>query len=161
MRDPYVKVPLSIITSDLKPQSKVLLAYMINFKNMNGGEKPICKSARELGEAVNLTSTTVQRSLAELESRGLIEVQKGHVSSYFVQPNMGQDQPNMGQDQPNMGQDQPNMGRFNPNRVNPIHLYIKENKKESLKQISKSARTREREEYQFSPDLFDRKRKAD
>ena len=104
MGEPYVKVPLSILTSDLKPQSKLLFAYMLNFRNMNGNWKALCKSAKELGEALKIPATTIQRSIAELESRGLIEVQKGHVSSYLVQPTMGQDQPTMGQDQPNVGQ---------------------------------------------------------
>ena len=177
MGEPYVKFPLSILTSDLKPQSKILFAYMLNFRSMNGDGKALCKSAKELGEALNISTTTVKRSIAELESRGLIEVQKGHVSSYRVQSNMDQSQSNMDRVQSNMDQSQSNMDqsqsnmdrvqsnmdRVQSNMDQPYTFIYKRNNKRNLKEssklISKSARAREREEMQYSPDLF--KRRAD
>ena len=150
MGEPYVKVPLSILTSDLKPQSKLLFAYMLNFRNMNGNWKALCKSAKELGEALKIPATTIQRSIAELESRGLIEVQKGHVSSYLVQPTMGQDQPTMGQDQPTMGQDQPTMGQ-------PYTFIYKRNNKRNIKEKGEK-RARTREQLTYDADLFVKKK---
>ena len=150
MGEPYVKVPLWVLmATDLKPQSRLLLEYMINFRSMNGDGKALCKSAKGLGEALGIPTTTVKRSIAELESRGLIEVQKGHVSSYRVQSNMDRVQSNMDQSQSNM--DQPYTFIYKRNN--------KRNLKESSKLISKSARAREREEMQYNPDLF--KRRAD
>ena len=163
MGEPYVKFPLSILTSDLKPQSKILFAYMLNFRSMNGDGKALCKSAKELGEALNISTTTVKRSIAELESRGLIEVQKGHVSSYRVQSNMDRVQSNMDRVQSNMDQSQSNMDQSQSNMDQPYTFIYKRNNKRNLKEssklISKSARAREREEMQYNPDLF--KRRAD
>ena len=139
MGEPYVKVPLWVLmATDLKPQSRLLLEYMINFRSMNGDGKALCKSAKGLGEALGIPTTTVKRSIAELESRGLIEVQKGHVSSYRVQSNMDRVQSNM---------DRPYTS-----------IYKINNKNNSSKLISKSARAREREEMQYSPDLFNKRK---
>ena len=160
MGEPYVKVPLWVLmATDLKPQSRLLLEYMINFRSMNGDGKALCKSAKGLGEALGIPTTTVKRSIAELESRGLIEVQKGHVSSYRVQSNMDRVQSNMDQSQSNMDQSQSNMDRVQSNMDRPYtSIYKINNKNNSSKLISKSARAREREEMQYSPDLFNKRK---
>ena len=166
MGESYVKVPISILTSDLKPQSKLLFAYMLNFRNMNGDGKALCKSAKELGEALNISTTTVKRSIAELESRGLIEVQKGYASSYRVQSNMDQSQSTMDQTRSNMDRTRSTMDRtrstMDQTRSNMdrsyTFIYKRNYKKNSLKLISKSARAREREEKQFDQDMFGKRK---
>lgn len=83
----YVKVPMSLIRSNLKPESKLLYIALLNHHNMNGDIAPLKKPLKWYEENYHLTEYQVRNGLNELESKNLIKKEKGSPNSYSIIPN--------------------------------------------------------------------------
>lgn len=152
MGEPYVKVPLSVVHAKLSPEAKWMLVLLANHRNMNG-DSFLTKSITWYKDSLNLTEWEVRRALKELEENGLIDKKTGRTNSYRLSKfNEMYPENTTGYSENTTGYSENISGTY-------TSIYKRKYKKENSKLISKSARAREREEMQYSPDLF--KRRAD
>lgn len=71
--DAFIKIPIWLLTMDISSNAKVLYAYLQNGQQMNGKVQiPIGKIA----EGIHVSRRTIQRSLKELEEKGLIRISR-------------------------------------------------------------------------------------
>lgn len=171
MEEKFVKVPMSIITSDLLPESRVLLCLFVNHVFLNGPDKPIKQPVTWYANYLHLSDKTIRTGLSELTEKGFLVKKKGIPNSYrvnFVSSDMANVSPYTANVLPYRENVSPNTSNVLPDTANILsdmaNSYIYKNTykntfKNTHKKREEEAHAHTREAPRYDEDLF-RKRKV-